>query len=58
LRRYSDMGRKLTEVEILEGDKPGDRRVVYKIAEGPCGPHDIQNFRNTERHARLYWPVE
>jgi hypothetical protein len=24
LRRYSDMGRMLTEVEILEGDKPGE----------------------------------
>ncbi len=34
LRRYSDMGRVLTGVEILEGDKPGDRRVVYSITEG------------------------
>jgi hypothetical protein len=24
----------LTRVEILEGDKPGDRRVVYRITEG------------------------
>ncbi|CAN5406061.1 N/A [soil metagenome] len=34
LRRYQDMGRLLTGVEILEGDKPGDRRVVYSITEG------------------------
>jgi outer membrane protein insertion porin family len=34
LRRYNDMGRMLTGVEILEGDKPGDRRVVYSITEG------------------------
>ncbi len=34
LRRYDEMGRMLTGVEILEGDKPGDRRVVYSITEG------------------------
>jgi outer membrane protein assembly complex protein YaeT len=34
LRRYNDMGRMLAGVEILEGDKPGDRRVVYSITEG------------------------
>ncbi len=34
LRRYANMGRVLTGVEILEGDKPGDRRVVYSITEG------------------------
>ena len=34
LRRYNEMGRMLTGVEILEGDKPGDRRVVYAITEG------------------------
>ena len=34
LRRYSDMGRRTTEVELVEGGMPGDIRVVFKITEG------------------------
>jgi outer membrane protein assembly complex protein YaeT len=34
LRRYHDMGRLFAGVEVLEGDKPGDTRVVFNITEG------------------------
>src|SRR5207253_1122970 len=34
LRRYHDMGRLFAGVELLEGDKPGDTRVVFNITEG------------------------
>src|SRR5262249_37875391 len=33
LRRYNENGRLMAGVEILEGDKPGDKRVVYNITE-------------------------
>lgn len=33
-RRYHEMGRMLASVELLEGDKPGDTRVVFNITEG------------------------
>lgn len=33
-RRYQEMGRLLASVELVEGDKPGDTRVVYNITEG------------------------
>src|SRR5438105_1391002 len=35
LRRYNEMGRLFAGVELVEGDKPGDTRVVFKITEGP-----------------------
>jgi outer membrane protein assembly complex protein YaeT len=35
LRRYQDMGRMLAGVELKEGGKPGDTRVVFSITEGP-----------------------
>lgn len=35
LRKYREMGRMLAGVELLEGDKPGDTRVVFSITEGP-----------------------
>jgi outer membrane protein assembly complex protein YaeT len=35
LRRYQEMGRPLAGVELLEGGKPGDTRVVFAITEGP-----------------------
>jgi outer membrane protein insertion porin family len=44
LRRYNDMGRMLTGVEILEGDKLGDRRVIYKITEGQIARVKSTNF--------------
>ena len=35
LRRYEEMGRLFAGVELVEGDKPGDSRVVFNITEGP-----------------------
>jgi outer membrane protein assembly complex protein YaeT len=35
LRRYNEMGRMLASVDLLEGNKPGDSRVVFNITEGP-----------------------
>lgn len=35
LRRYQDDGRYYASVELLEGSKPADTRVVYAIVEGP-----------------------
>jgi outer membrane protein assembly complex protein YaeT len=35
LKRYNDMGRLFAGVELVEGDKPGDTRVVFNITEGP-----------------------
>jgi outer membrane protein insertion porin family len=35
LRRYNEMGRPLAGVELLEGNKPGDTKVVFSITEGP-----------------------
>lgn len=34
-RRYEEMGRLFAGVELVEGDKPGDTRVVFNITEGP-----------------------
>jgi outer membrane protein assembly complex protein YaeT len=34
-RRYEEMGRLFAGVELVEGDKPGDARVVFNITEGP-----------------------
>jgi outer membrane protein assembly complex protein YaeT len=34
-RRYQDDGRYFATVELVEGNKPGDTRVVYRIVEGP-----------------------
>jgi outer membrane protein insertion porin family len=35
LRRYNEMGRLFAGVELLEGDKPGDTRIIFNITEGP-----------------------
>ncbi len=35
LRRYNEMGRMFASVDLVEGDKPGDTRVVFQITEGP-----------------------
>jgi outer membrane protein insertion porin family len=34
-RRYEEMGRLFAGVELAEGGKPGDTRVVFNITEGP-----------------------
>ncbi|MBY0514294.1 MAG: outer membrane protein assembly factor BamA, partial [Gemmataceae bacterium] len=35
LRKYQEMGRYFASVELVEGNKPGDTRVVYSVVEGP-----------------------
>src|SRR5262249_19723158 len=35
LKRYHEDGRLFASVEVVEGDKPGDTRVVFNITEGP-----------------------
>lgn len=35
VRRYLEKGRMMASVELVEGDKPGDSRVVFNITEGP-----------------------
>jgi outer membrane protein assembly factor BamA len=35
LRRYQEKGRISSTVDIVEGDKPGDTRIVFNITEGP-----------------------
>ena len=35
VRRYEEMGRLFASVEVAEGDRPGDTRVVFNITEGP-----------------------
>src|SRR5262249_51794138 len=32
---YQEMGRLFAHVELIEGGQPGDRRVVFRITEGP-----------------------
>jgi outer membrane protein insertion porin family len=34
LRKYQEKGRLNSSVEILEGDKPGDSRIIFNITEG------------------------
>lgn len=34
LRRYHEMGRIYADVQLIEGGKPGDARVVFRISEG------------------------
>ena len=52
LRRYAEMGRMLAGVDILEGDKQGDRRVVYSITEGQVAKVSTTLFEgNTLRRA-------
>lgn len=34
-RYYREKGRMLAHAELIEGDKPGDQRVVFRITEGP-----------------------
>jgi outer membrane protein assembly complex protein YaeT len=52
LHRYNDMGRMFAGVELLEGDKPGDTRVVFNITEGPVVKVSSIDFTgNTFVHA-------
>lgn len=35
LRRYQELGRMFASVDLVEGDKPGDTRIVFNVTEGP-----------------------
>lgn len=60
IRRYNEQGRMLAGVEILEGDKPGDRRVVYSITEGHVAKVKNTLFEGNEfvSGARLRTQIE
>lgn len=45
LRKYQDDGRYFASVELVEGGKPGDTRVVYSIVEGPIVKVTSTQFR-------------
>lgn len=45
LRKYQDDGRYFATVEMLEGGKPADTRVVYQIVEGPVVKVEGVEFR-------------
>ena len=45
LRKYQDDGRYFATVEMLEGGKPADTRVVYQVVEGPVVKVEGVDFR-------------
>ena len=45
LRHYNEAGRMLASVDLVEGDKPGDTRVVFNITEGPVAK--VQSIKFT-----------
>jgi outer membrane protein assembly factor BamA len=48
LKKYQEKGRLSSSVEILEGDKPGDSRIIFSITEGPVVKvHSIDFTGNT-----------
>jgi outer membrane protein assembly complex protein YaeT len=49
LRRYKEDGRHYATVELTEGTKPGDSRVVYNIVEGPVVKVAAVHFSGNER---------
>jgi outer membrane protein assembly complex protein YaeT len=49
LRRYQEDGRYHASVELVEGNKPTDTRVVYHIVEGPMVKVDRVLFSGNER---------
>src|SRR5262249_20692522 len=48
LRKYQDEGRYFASVELVEGSKPTDTRVVYQIVEGPVVKVAGVEFRGHE----------
>ena len=51
LRKYQEDGRYFATVEMLEGSKPGDTRVVYQVVEGPVVKVEAVDFRgNSNGH--------
>jgi outer membrane protein assembly complex protein YaeT len=51
LRKYHDDGRYLASVDLVEGGKPGDTRVIYQIVEGPVVKVSGVEFRGNEHGA-------
>lgn len=51
LREYQDQGRAFATVELVEGNKPGDSRVVYQIVEGPVIKVASVQFRGNDSAA-------
>jgi outer membrane protein assembly factor BamA len=45
LRRYQEQGRLLASVELIEGGNPDDRRVVFRVTEGPVVKVKQTEFR-------------
>jgi outer membrane protein assembly complex protein YaeT len=50
-RKYQDDGRYFATVELLEGGKPADTRVIYQIVEGPVVRVEGVEFRGNEAGA-------
>jgi outer membrane protein assembly factor BamA len=48
LMRYQEDGRDLASVELIEGGKPSDTRVVYRIVEGPVAKIGTVEFVGNE----------
>jgi outer membrane protein assembly complex protein YaeT len=44
-RKYQDDGRYFATVELVEGSKPSDTRVIYQIVEGPVVKVESVEFR-------------
>src|SRR5205814_7917385 len=59
-RRYEEMGRLFAGVELVEGDKPGDTRVVFNITEGPVVRVSSVSFVGNTflSGARLYTQID
>ena len=51
LRKYQDDGRYFATVELIEGGKPSDTRVVYQVVEGPVVKVDGVEFRGNDAGA-------
>jgi len=49
LRRYQEDGRYYASVELVEGSKPTDTRVVYSVVEGPVVKVAGVEFRGNDR---------
>jgi outer membrane protein assembly complex protein YaeT len=49
LRKYQENGRYYASVELVEGNKPSDTRVIYNIVEGPVVKVAGIEFRGVEQ---------
>ena len=48
-RKYQEEGRYFASVELIEGKKPSDRRVIYHVVEGPKVKVAGIDFRGVEK---------